>query len=94
MTLECQVLAWERQTCGGVKHVNVIQSSSFDNWISNDIYAHIHPLNTNNTMTYNVRNPGPGFGQAHTCGRVTLVNVIPTGYCLVQPMDNRGGYVV
>jgi hypothetical protein len=26
------------------------------------IYAHIHPLNTNNTMTYNVRNPGPGLG--------------------------------
>jgi hypothetical protein len=33
------------------------------------IYAHIHPLNTNNTITYNVINPGPGLGQAqHVAG--------------------------
>ena len=54
--------------CGGIKHVNVIQSFFFDNWISK-IYAHIHPLNTNNTITYNVINPGPGLGQAqHVAG--------------------------
>jgi hypothetical protein len=58
------------------------------------IYAHIHPLNTNTTMTYNVRNPGPGLGQAQTCGRIKLVNMIPIGHCRVQPMDNRGGYGV
>jgi len=29
-------------------------------------------------MTYDVRNPGAGFGQPQKCGRVTPVNGIPT----------------
>jgi hypothetical protein len=31
-----------------------------------------------NTTTYDVRNPGPGLGQAHKCVRVKLVYGIPT----------------
>ena len=30
------------------------------------------------TSTYEVRNPGPGLGQAQQYGRVKLVNEIPT----------------
>ena len=30
------------------------------------------------TMTYDVVNPGPGLGQAQKCGRVKLVDGIPT----------------
>jgi hypothetical protein len=28
-------------------------------------------------MTYGIRKPGPGMGQAQKCGGVKLVNVIP-----------------
>jgi hypothetical protein len=33
------------------------------------------------TSTYEVRNPGPGLGQAQQYGRVKLVNEIPTLVC-------------
>ena len=36
--------------------------------------SHLKSLNTKQTMTYDIRNPGPGLGQAQTCGRVKLVN--------------------
>jgi len=42
------------------------------------ITSHLHSLNTKKTTTYDVGNPGPGLGQAHKCGSVKLVNVIPT----------------
>jgi hypothetical protein len=35
-------------------------------------------LNIKNSMTYANGNPGPGLGQAQKCGRVKLVNRIPT----------------
>ena len=38
----------------------------------------LNSLNTRKTMTYDVGNPGPGFGQAHRCGEVKQVNRIPT----------------
>jgi hypothetical protein len=37
--------------------------------------SHIHSLNTKIT-TYNVGNPGHGFGQAHKCDGVKTVNGI------------------
>jgi len=39
-------------------------------------------------MTYDVRNPGPGFGQAQKCGRIKSVTGIPTLSLLiiVSPM--------
>jgi len=43
-----------------------------------NINSHLKSLNAKKFMTYDVRNPGPGFGQAQKCGRVKLVNEIPT----------------
>jgi hypothetical protein len=38
-----------------------------------------HSLNTEKgTITYDLENPGPDFGQAQNCGRVKLVNRIQT----------------
>jgi len=34
------------------------------------ITSHFNPLNTRKTTTYIIGNPGPGLGQAHTCGGV------------------------
>ena len=34
------------------------------------ITAHILPLNTKNTTTYDVSNPDPGLGQTQKCGGV------------------------
>ena len=39
--------------------------------------SHQIPLNTKITMTYEVSNPGPGFGQAQISGAVKPVNEIP-----------------
>ena len=41
-------------------------------------WTHLKPLNTKKAQTYVVRNPDPGLGQALKCGRVNLVNEIPT----------------
>ena len=38
--------------------------------------SHQIPLNTKITMTYEVSNPGPGFGQAQISGAVKPVNEI------------------
>jgi hypothetical protein len=40
-------------------------------------------MHTKKIMTYGVGNSGPRLGQAYKCGRVTLVNEIPT-----LPSDN------
>ena len=40
------------------------------------ITSHLKSLNIKKTMTYDVRNPGSGLGQAQKCGRVKLVNTI------------------
>jgi len=37
-----------------------------------------HSLNIEKTMTYDIRNPGPGMGQTQRCGRIKLVKDIPT----------------
>jgi len=41
------------------------------------MYNHLS-LNKTKTMTYDVGNPGPGFGQAQKCDWVKPVNGIPT----------------
>jgi hypothetical protein len=38
----------------------------------------IEHSNNKNPTTYGIGNPGPGFGQAQTSGRVKPVNGIPT----------------
>jgi hypothetical protein len=42
-----------------------------------------------NTMTYDIRNPGPGLGQAQTYGRVKLLNGIST--LLLNKLDPMPG---
>jgi hypothetical protein len=42
------------------------------------ITSHLKPLNTKKTMTYRFGNPSSGLRQAHKCGRVKLVNGIPS----------------
>ena len=41
---------------------------------SSNVHTHTHTR----TKTYGVGNLGPGLGQAEQCGRVKLVNRIPT----------------
>ena len=42
-----------------------------------------------NTMTYDIRNPGPGLGQAQTYGRVKLLNGISTLLLIGYPMPGN-----
>jgi hypothetical protein len=42
-----------------------------------------------NTMTYDIRNPGPGLGEAQTYGRVKLLNGIST--LLLNKLDPMPG---
>ena len=42
------------------------------------IASHFKSTNIVKNTTYDVRNPGPGMGQAESCGGVKLVNGIPT----------------
>jgi hypothetical protein len=49
----------------------------------NEMNSHLKPLNTKKAQTYVVRNPDPGLGQALKCGRVNLVDEIPT-----PPLEN------
>jgi hypothetical protein len=39
-------------------------------------------------MTYDIGNPGPDLGQAQKCGRLKLVNGIPT-----LPLSNGNTYI-
>jgi hypothetical protein len=45
---------------------------------TNNHLSNLKLMNIKKTTTYDIGDPGPGLGQAHKCGRLKLINVIPT----------------
>jgi hypothetical protein len=48
------------------------------NELKQDLSNQLNSLNTRQSTTYDIGNPGPGLGQSQTFGRLKTVNVIPT----------------